>query len=360
MELVALTVDEVTREARATLGLASDVPLDSPTGLAAAVRRAASVEAPLTRRRLTRMVADSLRGLVASHDGVRALVSESVEQLVGSGDLIEVAPLASDRTRREIVLGGPAFVDLGDEFVVLGVRPDAVPILPDALMPAIRITGHLRRLPATTGIDASHLEGLGLRRISVDQWLRAPRPMNVEQVVEELESRLGSAPITADCRLRHLLDTASPVTYYRGRWRPPAPDDAGIYIARREQQYGSDLWSAVVLSAGHVTHAIDFPLSGASVTPQTDDAWRVQAALDAHRGTPQLVGVRPGVKGGSACLDLYSPLPSWAQRRLDVVGHRVETGPQALFTYSVPSGRVEEELDCLHRSLWMGTSELGT
>jgi hypothetical protein len=68
-----------------------------------------------------------------------------------------------------------------------------------------------------------------------------------------------------------------------------------------------------------------------------------------------LVKVRATADIGSRAIDFFSPLPSWAQRRLDLLGTPLLAGRGALFTYSLPADEVSEELDFLADRLWMST-----
>ena len=51
-------------------------------------------------------------------------------------------------------------------------------------------------------------------------------------------------------------------------------------------------------------------------------------------------------------LDFYSPLPSWAERRLAIVGRKI-TGQKCLFSYEVAAGPAKEEAVFLQKALWL-------
>jgi hypothetical protein len=155
-----------------------------------------------------------------------------------------------------------------------------------------------------------------------------------------------------------ILDPSAPVRFYRGRWRTPKKADDGIFVARRPQAYGADLWCFAEVSTGAVTRLIDLPVT-VSVAPASDEAWRLQAALDAEAGHPQLFRVRGRELTDAALLDLFSPLPSWAQRRLDAIGKPLLRSRGALLSYRIPREELDEELQFLVNMLWMAPDDPG-
>ncbi|MGH3493756.1 MAG: hypothetical protein ACRDQ1_11025, partial [Sciscionella sp.] len=168
---------------------------------------------------------------------------------------------------------------------------------------------------------------------SVSQWLQAPRPRSAVELLGEYTMRLDAAGPSGEIEGPRILDPAAPVQYYRGRWRAPKSGDSGMFLARRPQAYGADLWCVARLDDGRFVRLVDLPLFG-SLLPAADEAWELQAAIDAERGHRQRVRVRPTSDAGYAAIDFFSPLPSWAQRRLDLFGTPLLAGRGALFTYS--------------------------
>ncbi len=83
-------------------------------------------------------------------------------------------------------------------------------------------------------------------------------------------------------------------------------------------------------------------------------------ALDACAGGAQVYTVRrlPPADGqpSRVAIDLFSPIPRWAQSRLEAVGTLESLsarGPRALMTISVPTEETDEEVQFLRRSLWL-------
>ena len=123
-----------------------------------------------------------------------------------------------------------------------------------------------------------------------------------------------------------------------------------ISVGRRAQAYGADLWCYVEVDRGIPVRFVDLPLAN-SVWRGCDEAWRLQAAIDCERGTPQVFRRRSGPKGTDV-IDLFSPMPMWARRRWDAVGEPIESSG-CLFSYKFRNGEVLEEVDFLKDKLWI-------
>lgn len=146
-----------------------------------------------------------------------------------------------------------------------------------------------------------------------------------------------------------LLDPDRSVRFYSGRWIEPR-FQSGRFVARRSQAYGADLWCYVQLRDGYPERLIDLPTSG-SRWRGCDEAWRLQMAIDAHRGDPQRFRIRPGPQA-TRILELFSPIPMWARRRWDAVGELV-LASGCLFAYRFAEGEGKEELRFANDMLWL-------
>jgi hypothetical protein len=357
VELTRLSPGEVAQSTLRTLGLGdAGVELLSPEGLAASLRRAASFLCPSAPGRIVQAVLESLGGLPGVTEETRLDLEAMLETLIGFGDLLEL-PGDSNAGRR-VFLGPPAFVRRASgTLLLLGVRPEAASLVGDDLSERIEYKGHARlvRPSGLVGVEEL-LAASELLEFSAEQWSLAPRPDPAGDVVEQHIKRLQAAGPSGDLEGLRLIDPSAPVTYYRGRWRPPKKGDRGHYIARRPQVFGADLWCFASLIDGICVKLIDLPL-GASLAPAADEAWRTQAALDAIAGHPQRVHVQGKGATDPVLIDFYSPLPSWSQRRLDVVGTAMPRSRGALFSYSVPKEELGEELRFLREMLWMSSNE---
>jgi hypothetical protein len=216
----------------------------------------------------------------------------------------------------------------------------------------IAYEGHTRLIRATGSVAvAEMLASADLAEITPDQWLRPPPQRPAAQLVEGYIRRLEAAGPSGDIEGFRLIDPLARVTYYQGRWRQPTRSDVGHFVGRRPQAYGADLWCFATISEGQVLKLIDFPI-GVSVAPAADEAWRLQAALDAVAGHPQRVRMRFGPDSG-AVIDFMSPIPSWAQRRLDIIGTPILRSSGALLSYRLRREDAAEELRFLADTLWI-------
>ena len=89
-----------------------------------------------------------------------------------------------------------------------------------------------------------------------------------------------------------------------------------------------------------------------------DEAWRLQAAIDCLADNPQRVRVQQRT-GNLAVLHLLSPIPSWAQRRLDAVGRALPRQRGSLISYSISDEQLEEELSFLAQTMWIDPDDQG-
>ncbi len=339
------------------LGLGqAGVDLLSPEALAASLRRAASFLCPATPRRIVQSVFEALAGLPSYNAEIRAQLESMLEALIGYGDLLELPSDTTDPTGRRIFLGAPSFVRRASgSCLLVGIRPDGAALADEELSSLIEYDGHTRMI-RSSGSDALDevLASSGLTELSSEHWLKAPRVVRASDVVNEYQQRLQASGSSGEIDILKVIDPSTPVNYYRGRWREPKKGDRGSFVARRPQAFGADLWSFAAVSDGKVVKLIDLPV-GLSLAPAADEAWRLQAAIDAVAGEPQRLRVRAGTRSDSMVLDLFSPLPSWAQRRLDVVGTPLLRSRGALFSYSVPDDEIDEECRFLSDMLWMTT-----
>lgn len=355
MGVARLTPEQASESALRALGL-SDAGIDlfSTESLAASLRRAASFLCPATPGGIIRSVLEVLEGLPGYSDETKVQLEALLETLVGYGDLLELPAEDPDSIGLRIYLGPPSFVRrTSGSCLLIGVRPDGAQLVGDELAALIEYEGHARTVPSSDVLDEA-IAASGLTQLSSEQWLQAPRPATASELIGEYESRLRVAGPSGDIADPRILDPSTPVTYYRGRWRSPKPTDARTFVARRPQAFGADLWCFAEVAGGHITQLIDLPVFGPLI-PGADEAWRLQAAIDAASGRPQQVRVQIGPT--TTRLDFFSPLPSWAQRRLDVVGIPLLRERGSLFSYSLPTIEVEEELRFLADMLWTSATD---
>ena len=356
MDVARLEPDRVGEAVVETLGLDShSFDLGSTESLAACIRRAASFLCPTTARRLITTVGEALDGLPGGGADLSAQLEALIDSMIGYGDLLELPTEGGADGRRQLFLGVPAFVRrrATNTCLLLGIRPEGAPLVGDDLLELIEPEGHVRVIGRGDSEPLhEHLTASGLVEFQMEQWLQAPRTAAPGEVISLYTTRLAANPSSGDVQGLRLIDPDAPVTYYGGRWRALLRSDNGRFVGRRAQAFGADLWCLVEVADGEVTSLLDFPIQS-PLAPGADEAWRLQAALDALGGRPQQVRVRRRIAQRMAALDFFSPVPSWMQRRLDVIGAPVERSGGALFSYALPEQEVSEELAFARDLLWL-------
>lgn len=352
MKIQTLSPSAAVASAVEALGFDVDsVDLTVPEVIAASVRRAASFTCPCSPRLLASVVRRAATGLVANPDDEDLYpVRSAIDLLTAYGDLVE-APIVTERgaEQRILFLGAPSFVAVGRATLLVGIRAEGVPFLSGSEAGLVELDGHVRRMAADT-ISPEDLEGLGLRGVSVEHWLGMPPVVSPDDLVAEYDRRLDAAGPAGTIEEGLILDSAQPVTYYRGRWRPIGATDAGRFIARRPAAYGAPLWCYVEVKAGLIQRVLDLPIHD-RLHRACDEAWRLQAAIDSRRGSPQRLRVDRRNGTDVAVLNLMSPLPGWAQRRLDTIARPIPRD-RALISYAIALDDLDAEVEFLSQSLW--------
>jgi hypothetical protein len=334
------------------LGLdSSAVDLTSIEALAASLRRAAGFFCPCGPTTLKRAVLRSLDGLVEHNSELVSSVDNTLAALVGFGDLIEQREL-TDAGRAATLLypAFPSFVVTGDTSVmIIGISPEHISPLTEDLEGRLEYRIHFRRLTAAPGEDLrATLRSLGLFELTFETWLKTPPPSTAARMLQKFDELLDRAGPSGEIPDLVVIDPELPVRYYKGRWRD-AGALTGRFVGRRPQAYGSDLWCYIEVRAGVPLRFVDLPLRGSRVRG-CDEAWHLQMAIDAQRNVPQQFRLRRGPLN-SQLIDLFSPIPMWAQRALDASGEpAASTG--ALFSYRA-THNVEKVVDLLKNALWL-------
>jgi hypothetical protein len=268
----------------------------------------------------------------------RGQVAEQLDFLVSIGDLVEL-PRREDHGSRQLYLAPPSYVEkAAGQYLLLGVRPNASPLVDESVGTEVLYEGHTRSIELAPEVGSLRLRAA---------------------VVVAMRQRLDQASESGDVSGLTIIDPGASVHYYRGRWRPPADDDSGDFVARRPQTYGADLWCLVRIERGVPRALVDLPVDASDV-PACDEAWRFQAAIDAVTGNPQVMRVRSATGApGSRLLDLFGPVPGWAQRYLEFVGTPVSRARGALISYRVPMSAIGEMSAFVTDMLWMHVREEG-
>jgi hypothetical protein len=353
MSIQAISAQEAIVTVAISLQVPPSTDLNIPV-VSQALRRAVSILAPCPRHELERAVLKSLAGLDAD-DRTEALIEETTESLLVYGDILEMRPLAADAWREAAITlrpAPPSFVVRADQSIVLvGVAGDDITPLVGELRSRLEYRGPLRILTPQSSEDLrSLLKDLGLIELSESAWLRLPPVEPAPAYIAKWEADLSAAPaqLTEIEGLR-VLAPAARVAFYRDRWIESDASLSGMFVGRRRQRYGKDIWCLVDLAAGRPQRFLDLFSVGDRLRP-CDVAWRIQMAIDAQAGTPQFFRLRESE--GACFVDFPNPLPSWAARKLMISGERADPH-RAVSTYALRGNDINEINEFLRQRLWL-------
>jgi hypothetical protein len=329
------------------------VDLRSPEALAGSLRRAASFQCPTTPRRLVDTVMEAVQPLDPITPLDRQELTGLLDMLVSAGDLVELPP-DPQRRGRLLFLGPPSFVEQRPgRYLVMGTRPFGAPLLGTDMERRIEYKRHVRVIELDEGEAVKCLDALGLQAIRQHQWVLAPIASLAEDLILGTRSRLDIANRAGVVTELSLLDPATSFRFYKGRWRQAREEDNGDFVARRSQEYGSDLWCYIRVTDGVPAQLVDFP-TGELAVPGRDEAWRLQAAIDSARGSSQVFRVVESQEfPKESFVDFWAPLPTWADRYLELIGTAVSGRRSCLFSYIVPDAALTSLGDYLADMLWM-------
>ena len=183
MSIQRLAQSDLETTAVALLGLDHEATgLLSIEGLCASIRRAASLLCPATPRQIVDAVLEVLRPL--SPELRREVVADALDLVVGVGDLLELR--SAESNARQLYLAPPSYITVRPgRHLLLGVRPNASPIVDEALIGApIEYEAHTRLLTLETDDAAASLFAAGLHRMTAEQWARVPREEPASALIE--------------------------------------------------------------------------------------------------------------------------------------------------------------------------------
>jgi hypothetical protein len=352
MRLEVITKIEAAITTMVILGLdpASSAVRDTET-LAAAVRRMASFRCPTTPRALADEVIKVLEP-ISVDELSRPEVIQAIEQLVSIGDLIELPDVSGTSSAQLLYLGPPSFIARRPgQYLVTGIRPLGTPLLPEDLM--VVHAGHTRtvHLPAD---DTRVLREAGLQYVRPEQWVEVPEAVSAHEWVSRVSARFAIPRPAGFIDGLRIIDPSRPNDYYVGRWRSPVETDKGDFVGRRPQAYGADQWCFVRVEEGHPRTLIDLPNDLNSSLPGRDEAWKLQYAIDASRGSPVPVRFRQHpTEAETHIVDFFSPLPTWAQRYVDLRTTPCDRSVGALFSLRVAEANVKALEQLLTKHLWL-------
>jgi hypothetical protein len=339
-------VDQGTVIGVACSSLDVDIDMDGVLGatyLCAAIRRLAGFLCPCSPRTIVRRMVECHVGLIDNVSMFEELVEAAIEGLVAIGDLLELADVALEGEHVRgtwLVAAPPAFVvrPSGTAFL-LGLSADEQTPLPTEMRSRILSHQGLRLIEPVAHEDLSTILGdLGLRELSVAGWLRSPIAVAPAELLASYDAKLDARKHSGEVADLLVLDGSRRTRSYRARWTTPGTL-SGNYVVRRPQAFGSDLWGYAQLADGIPAKLLDLPLHG-DRWRGCDAAWRIQMAIDTVACRPQEYRLR-AVDGG-ALLELFSPIPKWARRRLAIIGSEVQPAG-CLMSFLVPEAEIATE-----------------
>lgn len=355
---------EVASPQRCLELLARDLRVDPAGGLsvelvAAAMRRLASSICPCSSHSLVSTTTQSLSYFTDDETALKNLASYVVEDLVTSGDLVELAHVtlagAEDKPTW-LYPAPPSFVPRGKRIYLFGIAPDDAPILPKALGANIHREEAARYLDNEAGDAVAALEALGVRKVSADHWLNDGTAQSAKDHIRWLYKRLQddgvAGPLADMLVLRHRNASRGS---YSGRWGKEC-DASGLHIARVERPYGAPLWYLADLANGRCTRSFLLP-SRETTARACDQAWRAQLAIDAEEGNPATYRTAASLDGHLLILDF--PLPLTARRRLAYLGGISKRSDNNPYTFWIPDSELAAESAYLERHLWMRSETKG-
>ena len=315
--------------------------------LACLLRRAASVMAPCSPAALINAVEIVSQHILPEYDGFRTDLYETLDCLVAGGDLLVRSPTGS---QVEVYLTPPTFVARTSGTLLLcgGITDDGLP-LDDDLMARVRHKGYQRLLHPFPGeqlverlLDASFTE------TPLTAWIDAPTACECAEVVQRMGERLSQQGPTGELQGLTVLDPGTPARPYGRRWVEPG-SVRGDCVARRPVPWGAPKWCIVRIGEAGPISLVDLPIR--SSFRGCDEAWYLQAAMDAASGDPHTLWLREDATTTLISFDF--PIPMWVERRLEIIGERSDPSAGHLLSYSIPSTEVAEEVDSLKTRLWL-------
>ena len=357
MVVQQISDEDVVRLSRRALALPGDAGIHDEAFLAALVRRAAGILCPCSERTIFRAVLESLDRLVEDATQLETEVETAVERAMIAGDLLEFSQATTGDPSAKgtwVFAAPPSFVARPSGSVVfMGIAPDEPTPLPPSLNARIIYERHFRLIHQETSENLPQiLRELGVLEVSEQNWLKLPKEEAARTFLDRLERELMAQPVSGSVPDLLILDSTHDPSYYKGRWTAPKRE-TGCFVARRPQAYGAPLWGFAHLNDGALDKFLDFPLRR-DRWRGSDFAWHLQLAIDNCRRAPQKYRRRSGPDG--VCLDFFSPLPLWAERRLATIGRPAER-VRCLFTYQFAERELAAEEEFLRNRLWLAAAQ---
>lgn len=334
--------------------------------IAAALRRAVTINPSISRTTLISSVADPLISMIGEdylsqkkpETEFRSFILNVLLDLTAIGDVVEIQETDESLFVQQKTVyypGYPSFVTRNNgDVLLLGSLNGYNSPIPWDIQDKVVHRGPLRIIPTFAVPDARQkLIRFGLNEIPGNAWISTPPEEEANKHLVRFDRDLDNRNLEGNLQPQRIL-AGEDVTYYSGRWRAKTITDNGRFIGRITQAYGSPAWAYLDIAAGQVLKSRFFGSPGSRYRA-CDEAWRLQSAIDSVKNNPQRMHIKK-VSATEKAVCVYSPLPSWLERRWVLLADkRKETG--SFSTYRFHNDDIDEEIDFAHKMFWLDVSE---
>ena len=330
--------------------------------LITSIRRLYSTEIEGVFARTVKMrVLNQLKNLLPSSaqlDGIKEAIADAHDLLVDVGEIVRVesndvlekfrsqlsmyvllSSSAREKNSRALLLG-PCW---GLENTKL---PEQI-ILDDS-------TG-LRFLKGDAKNLANFLSSINLYSISLEQWRGYPPKFSNEELLTLVMNKLLQARDSREIDDLQVFEKGHQ-RYFNKRLRPMKKSDNGIFVARRNAEYGADICFVVFVQNGTCKKIVSLPIP--EIAENEKDCERLLiSALDFEIGNPTKISVEKVMyqnRFDFTAINFYIPPVSWMLKFLIASGNQLpRPNKGALFTFAIPSEIKDGILEQLKKDMFL-------
>ena len=276
--------------------------------------------APCTRAMATTNTLRALR-VFNQRQIEREIIEFALDELITSGHIVELQSrvLYDGRLMSTLFVKPPCYITLeSGALAISGFGRGSREQLPEKLLTSGILSNSLILVSSSDAPKIlDDLEASGIKETRANLWINQPEFIEAQTRIDNISLKAAARPVSQIEDLR-LIDPASDVMYYSGRWTTQPTDDMRT-IGRRPQSYGADLWCFVDYS-GKQFKFVDLP-STAELTEGRDEGWISQLAIDFINDNRQKLRVSEPNRD-ILRLDFFSPIPGWVERRWALYGKK--------------------------------------
>ncbi len=351
-----LSHEDVSQSVHRYLCLPQDVRLTGEEGLASLLRAIVELRAPIDRAGILSLAVEISAPLFKENGHFQKYADVLVDTLIEYGDVLLPDEFATGDNEARSALIYPAppgfLVRKGGMVFIRGIFTDDFRWVWEKIASRVRYKGHVRFLSPEVGEDLpKYLKDCGLQSVPTETFLSRPPEEARESFLAQIDKTLNDSAGSGSVADFTWLAGSPASRNWNERWTDIAPSN-GVYVVRRSRRFGSALWGIARMSSGRLTHLLNLPTK--SGVRACDEAWRVQAALDAARGSPPLIYVKH--EDGRTTVSTNRPFPAWVTRRWDLFGSKINR-PGFLMSYSFSPKDAGEEVAFVSQFMWAVTEE---